>query len=280
MTTIAEAIRQARFVIESPSAQLDAQVLLAHVLGKDRSYCYTHADALLTGDQLQAFEQLVEKRAQGYPVAQLIGRKSFWASDFLVNEHTLLPRPETELLVEWCLEHYPDNPGLRVLDLGTGSGAIAISLALERPQWQVTAIDQSDEAIEVAKKNAKTLGADNVAFLLSDWFSVFEHDSMPFDLIVSNPPYIDPADPWLQQGDVRFEPSTALVSADAGFADLTQIIEQARAYLASGGVLLLEHGHQQQAQLIANLLAAGYVDVQGLRDYAGLERMVVARWLM
>lgn len=276
--TIAMALRQARSLIDSSTAQLDAQVLLAHVLGKDRAYCFTHPERTLSSVQQKTFEQLIDKRAIGYPVAQLIGQKGFWAHNFLVNEHTLLPRPETELIVEWCLQHDSNADCLRVLDLGTGSGAIAISLALEKPSWQVTAVECSMQAIEVAKKNAETLSAENVDFLLSNWFDVFEPDSSSFDLIISNPPYIDPADPLLEQGDVRFEPSSALVSSDSGFADLNVIMDQARQYLTPSGVLILEHGHTQQAQIMARLMALGYVEVCGHQDYAGLDRMVVARW--
>ncbi|GLS82972.1 peptide chain release factor N(5)-glutamine methyltransferase [Paraferrimonas haliotis] len=275
--TVAQAIAWATSLLpHSDSAQLDAQVLLLHVLQKPRSFLYSWPDAKLTDAQSQQFKQLLQQRIEGHPVAHLIGEREFWSLPLTVSADTLIPRPDTEAVVEACL-------GLalplaaRVLDLGTGSGAIALALAHEQPNWSVTAIDASERALHVAKNNARRLGLERVEFLQGSWFEpLSEHAS--FDLIVSNPPYIDEQDPHLQQGDVRFEPLSALVANDSGYADLFEIAETAPIYMKDGGWLVLEHGYQQAQVCCEKLRQIGYQQVSFGRDLAGQPRFTLGYW--
>lgn len=249
--------------------QLDAEVILTHVLACSRTFLHTWPEKELEAAQLAAAEHLLQQRLSGVPVAHLLGEREFWSLTLKVNASTLIPRPDTECLVERALQ-LPLPAQARVLDLGTGTGAIALALKSERPNWQVMAVDKSAAAVTLAQDNAQTLGLD-VAIRESDWFS--QVGPQRFDLIVSNPPYIDAADPHLQQGDVRFEPHSALVADAEGFADLQAIMNAAPDYLNAGGWLLLEHGWQQAEQCRKALQAAGFTQVQSARDYANLERM-------
>lgn len=255
--------------------QLDAQVLLMHVLDVPRSYLYTWPENDLTDAQLERFQQLLERRLSGTPVAYLTGFREFWSLDFAVSSATLIPRPDTEVLVETALNLLANEPA-QVLELGTGTGAIAIALASERPAWQITAVDRMPEAVSLASQNAqrllKTAQQGQVQVLLSNWFSAVEKGTK-FQLIVSNPPYLAPNDPHLEQGDVRFEPRSALVAADDGLADYDTIIAQSGDYLSTGGWLLFEHGCQQAAVLRQRLASAGFSQIQTWSDYAGLERV-------
>ena len=262
----------------SETPRLDAEVLMAHLLGRDRSWLYAWPDHRLDEAQLVGFAQLVDARAGGRPVAHLTGRREFWSLQIAVNEHTLIPRPETEQLVEISLSLELPREA-RVLDLGTGSGAIALALATQRPTWQIVAVDSSAAALDVAHDNARRLGTGGIRFVHGDWFAGLP-GGPPFDLIVSNPPYVGAADPHLGAGDVRFEPVSALVAGDDGLADLRRIVSDAPPFLRSGGWLWLEHGYDQDGA-VANLLRArGFADIQTRADLAGQPRHTGGRWLL
>lgn len=250
----------------SDSPRLDVELLLGHVLGKTRAHLYTWPEQKLTEDQVKAFNELLTRRLGGEPIAYLTGTQEFWSLSLEVNASTLIPRPETELLVEIALELI-GLADARVLDLGTGTGAIALALAKERPGWEVIATDTVPEALALAQRNRRRHGLNNVLVLESNWFQGLPPQR--FDLIVSNPPYIDPDDPHLQQGDVRFEPRSALVAANRGSAALEAIVSTAPAYLASGGWLLLEHGFAQAETIKVLLQGAGFVDIASRRDIQG-----------
>ena len=269
------ALRQARERLSaSPSASLDAQVLLCHVLARPSSYLFTWPERELDAQQQQRFLDLLTRREQGEPVAHLTGEREFFGRRFSVTADTLIPRPDTETLVELALQLGPAGPA-RVVDLGTGTGAIGLSLALERPQWQVSLTDLSAAALSVAESNARQLGA-RVTLQQGSWL---EGCHGPFDLIVSNPPYIDPADHHLEEGDVRFEPRSALVADQPGLADLATIITQASTRLVAGGWLLLEHGYQQGGEVRALMEVGGFDAVRTERDLGGNERVSLGRRL-
>lgn len=261
--------------IDSPTAQLDAELLLAFVLEKPRSYLYTWPDKAVSESQAAAFMALFERRQRGEPVAYLLGRQGFWTLDLQVAEHTLIPRADTELLVEAALQLAEANTGLNVLDLGTGTGALALALASECPQWAVTGVDRIESAVALAQSNQRQLQLANVQFLPSHWFSALADQR--YDLILSNPPYIADNDPHLAQGDVRFEPLSALVSGVDGLDDIRLIIAQAPSYLTADGWLLLEHGFNQASAVRELLLQAGFVEVSSQRDLSGHERISLGR---
>ena len=284
---IDEALLQYQSLEDSDSPRFDAELLLCHVLDKSRAYLMAHGEEKLTKAHKSQFIELLDRRRRGEPVAYILGHQPFWSLDLLVNPSTLIPRPDTEKLVEVALGLFGQQPR-RVLDLGTGTGAIALALASERPQWQLIGADKQFDAVQLAKANGRRLGFQNVSFLCSDWFQEVgsqrprHHDSSPtdenkFDLIVCNPPYIDPLDPHLDQGDVRFEPRSALVSDISGTADLQYLIDQAKHYLLNGGYLLLEHGYQQGEWVNRAMRQAGYYDVQTHNDLAGNPRVTGGR---
>lgn len=259
----------------SDTAALDAELLLAHVLGKPRTYLKTWPERELDSAQLQAFEALMARRRVGEPVAYLLGQQGFWNLDLKVSPATLIPRPDTERLVEVALQlALPDKA--RVLDLGTGTGAIALALAVERSGWRVTGCDLQPEAVELAERNRQLNGIGNADFLRSDWFAGLA--GQRFDLIVSNPPYIASDDPHLGQGDVRFEPASALVSGDDGLTDLRHIVEQSPNHLQSCGWLLLEHGWEQGGAVRELLSSRGFGAVTTWQDLAGHERISGGQW--
>lgn len=255
----------------SESARLDTEVLLAFVLGKNRSYLRAWNDKELDEKVVSQFEMLISKRLQGEPIAYLTGTREFWSRDFFVSPEVLIPRPDTEILIEHCLAQIPTDLPVQILDLGTGSGIIAITLACERLNAKVIAVDASIGALEMAKKNAAFHQCDNVKFILSDWFS--NVPSIKFDLIVSNPPYICETDEHLTQGDVRFEPKSALIAENNGLRDISLIASQAKNYLVPHGQLLFEHGYNQAQDVQDILTNANFINVQTYQDFSGNSRI-------
>ncbi|WP_286232790.1 peptide chain release factor N(5)-glutamine methyltransferase [Thalassotalea sediminis] len=258
----------------SDSAKLDCQVLLSFCLGKPTSYLFTWPEKSLTLEQQAQFVTLIEKRVEGEPIAYLVGEKEFWSLPFKVSPATLIPRPDTEVLVEQVIENH-NVQSCQCLDLGTGTGAIAIALATENPGWQVEAIDFQEAAVELAKENATNLNVANVRIYQSHWFSHVENTKC-FDVIVSNPPYIDQADEHLSLGDVVYEPKSALVAENCGLSDIQTIAKDARRYLKEGGYLYLEHGYKQKDAVVSILLALGYSNVQTIKDYNNNDRVTFA----
>lgn len=257
------------------SPRLDAEVLLSHAIDRSRAQLLARPELALAPASAQRFRTLIARRAQGEPVAYLTGWREFWSRRFRVTPATLIPRPETELLVELALERLPAGVPQRIADLGTGSGAIALTLALERPACRVTATDSSRDALDIARENAQNLGAGNVQFRLGDWYAPL--DGERYEMIVSNPPYIDANDPHLLQGDLPHEPLTALTPGTDGMEAIEQIVSAAPAHLVRGGWLLLEHGYEQAATVAALLERHGYTAIEHRRDIGGHIRAVAAR---
>ena len=258
----------------SESPRRDAEILLGFVTGRARTFILAFGEtALLPAEQVQ-LEALLARRQRGEPVAHLVGTREFWSLPLFVSPATLIPRPDTECLVEQALARLPATP-CDILDLGTGTGAIALALASERPDCHITAVDLMPDAVALAQRNAEHLGIANVTLRQSHWFSALT--GQRFATIVSNPPYIDEQDPHLAEGDVRFEPRSALVAADRGLADLAWIIAQGRAFLLPDGWLLLEHGWQQGEAVRALFAKNDYQDVETTRDYGGNERLTAGR---
>lgn len=255
---------------DSGLERIDAQVLLLHVCQQSRAWLIGHGDDSAAPEHIAAFTELAGRRRAGEPVAYLVGTREFFGRDFQVTPAVLIPRPDTELLVETALELA--RPGARVVDLGTGSGCIPVTLKLERPDLTVSAVDLSLEALAVARRNAATLGAD-VRFLQSDWYAALTGET--FELIVSNPPYIEQHDPHLAQGDLRFEPRSALTDEGDGLVHLRRIIAGARTHLAAGGWLLLEHGFDQGAACRALLHEAGFSQIATRRDLGSNDRVTL-----
>lgn len=259
----------------SDSAKLDAQVLLLNILQKPRSYLFTWPEKQLTDEQSQAFERACERRLNGEPVSHITGCREFWSLQLEVNPTTLIPRPDTETLVELALSCNVPNDA-KVLDLGTGTGAIALALGSEMPTWDIIAVDRIDDAVALAKRNQKRLAINNVCVKQSNWFSALNNKK--FDLIVTNPPYIEYNDKHLHQGDVRFEPLSALVADDAGLADIKQIITQSRDYLHSNGYLLIEHGFEQSAAVRHIFNQMAFINVSTVKDLGNNDRVTFGQW--
>ena len=254
----------------SDTAKLDAEVLLCYVLDKDRSYLISWPEKTITDDQSKQFQQLIQQRHQGHPIAHLVQQKEFWSLDLHISADTLIPRPETELLVEQVLNIFSATPTKSLLDLGTGSGAIACAIASERPQWNITATDLSSHALNIAEKNAQRHEFHNIKFKSGCWYDAVADQR--FDIIVSNPPYIAKSDPHLKQGDVRFEPESALVSGEDGLHDIQRIIQQAHQHLNPGGMLFIEHGYDQKKALCSAFEQAGFHNIIQKLDLAGCAR--------
>lgn len=253
----------------------DAELLLAHMLGRPRSWLYAHGNDELAADEVARFEALLARRIAGEPVAYLLGTRGFWRFDLQVGPATLIPRPETELLVELALARLPTDRVARIADLGTGSGAIALALAYERPRARVVATDASADALAIARGNAAALALDNIEFRHGDWFAPLAGGR--FDLVASNPPYIAEADVHLDQGDLRHEPRAALASGTDGLDAIRILARDAPAHLRPGGWLLLEHGWEQGAAVRALLSAAGLVEVETARDLGLRDRVSLGR---
>ena len=258
--------------LESGTARLEVQMLLQAVLGVSRAYLTAHPEQALNEAQETRYRALLQRRLDGEPLAYILGEREFFGLNFKVSPATLIPRPDTELLVELALQLIPLHTPQQILDLGTGTGAIALSIAHARPDIVMTAVDASPAALEIARGNAARLNCRNVRCLQSDWFSALGEGER-FDLIVSNPPYIAEADPHLQQGDLRFEPHSALASGTDGLNDLRHIIANARDHLRPGGWLLLEHGYDQAARVRDLLADADYLDIHLARDIGNIERV-------
>lgn len=256
-----------------PPTPLELELLLAHVLEVPRSYLHAWPENRVQKSQVQNFESLAMRRLQGEPMAYLLGTREFWSLPLKVSPEVLIPRPETELLVERVLAQGNSTQSSEILDLGTGSGAIAIAIAKERPHWRLVAVDKSAAALSIAIFNAQHLGIENIEFYASDWFSYFENRQRKFNIIVGNPPYINPQDPHLKQGDLRYEPQAALISEDQGLADLKYIISEAEKYLLPMGWLILEHGFEQGAELRKLMKTKGFQQIQGFQDLAYLDRI-------
>lgn len=265
----------AALALDTASARLEVQYLLQQVLKKPRAWLLAHPEAALEPEQQGAYTAMLERRLQGEPLAYILGEREFYSLKFRVTPATLIPRPETELLVELALQRMPEGQPLRVLDLGTGSGAIALSIAHHRPMAEVVAVDASAAALAVARENAVRLGIRNVNFMQGEWYAPL--GAQRFDLIVSNPPYVAENDPHLQQGDLRFEPPSALASGADGLNDIRRIVADAGAHLERGGWLLLEHGYDQAAAVRALLRGAGLAEEFSACDLAGIERASGAR---
>ena len=271
MTIIASLLRNAQLP-ESPTERLDAELLLAAAIGKSRSYLHTWPERIVSSEAAETYAGYLQRRRSGEPVAYILGQQGFWKIDLEVAPHTLIPRPDTELLVETALELQPATPA-KVLDLGTGTGAIALALAGDRPAWQVTAVDRVEEAVALAERNRQRLGLGNAQVRVSHWFDSLAGER--FDLIVSNPPYIAEGDPHLPQ--LTHEPAIALTAGADGLDDLRTIIGQAGPALRPGGWLLLEHGHDQAAAVQALLARAGFERVDSRKDIAGIDRCTGGR---
>jgi release factor glutamine methyltransferase len=272
---LAAAAKRLESVSDSP--RLDAEVLLAHAGGWNRTILFAWPERQVDATAAARFGLLLDRRCQGEPVAYLTGTREFWSRDFQVNPGVLIPRPETELLVEQALDTVAGMTQPRILDLGTGSGIVAITLAAELPKAQVTAVDVSRDALAVARGNAERHGIRNLRLLSSDWFSSLPNGER-FDLIVSNPPYIAASDPHLSEGDVRFEPSLALTSGNDGLYAIRLIIQTSRNFLIPGGWLLFEHGWDQGQKAVELLLEAGYFSASTISDLLGNDRVSKGGW--
>lgn len=261
----------------SESPWLDAEVLLCYCLDKPRSYLRAWPEKIPDAQQLAHYRDYIGKRQQGMPVAYLIGSREFWSREFQVSPDVLIPRPDTELLIELCLELIPEDQPYKLIDLGTGSGIIAVTLAAERPRAQVIACDLSEAALKIAQSNAKQHHANNIRFSQSNWFNAI--NDADFDLVVSNPPYIAADDPHLQQGDIRHEPDGALIAQEQGLQDIRILAEQAKLHLKPGGHLFVEHGYNQQHAVQDIFKANHYQNVATHTDLAGNPRVTSGQWL-
>ncbi|MDG1731883.1 MAG: peptide chain release factor N(5)-glutamine methyltransferase [Thalassotalea sp.] len=260
-------------IVDARDAKFDTQVLLTTVLNKSNSYLLTWPEKSVSSDEKLLFIDFLKRRLKGEPVAYITGKREFWSLDFLVAPCTLIPRPDTEILIEAVLENNTGNR-VSVLDLGTGTGAIALALASEHASWNIDAVDFNHDAVALAQANAKQLNLEQVSIYQSDWFSNIEQHKT-FDVIVSNPPYIAKDDEHLALGDVRFEPLSALVAEDEGYADIKHIVEHARKYLTTAGQLYLEHGFEQHEQVQQILKNSGYQNIKTFNDYGANPRITM-----
>jgi len=278
VTTISQALRDARHSLQatSPSPAVDASILLCHVLDCSPSHLIAWPDNQLSPHQATQFKEILQQRIEGKPVAYITGEKEFWSLSLKVTSDVLIPRPETETLVEFVLEKFSGSPALTVADLGTGSGAIACALAVERPAWNIIATDSSREALDIARHNASAHQLENIRFVHGQWLEPLA--DLDFDLIISNPPYVAIDDPHLAQGDVRFEPEAALASGKQGMDAITHLALQAGQHLKAGGWLIVEHGYDQQQLVYDCFQQGGFEDIVQLSDLAGQPRVTTGRY--
>ena len=277
MATIKQALAQANTLQRiSDSWKLDAELLLADSIKQSREYLFTWPSQELTESQLKKFDDYCCRRSTGEPIAYILGRQAFWDFELIVNPSVLIPRPETELLVETALEVLDDSASAAVLDLGTGSGAIALALAANNKRWAVTAVDSSESALGVARENTKLLQLSNIEFMQTSWCDGLPTDH--FDLIAANPPYVETGDKHLSEGSLPFEPIAALVAGENGLADIRAIAEQSRQCLKKNSWLLIEHGFKQKQAVEKILLETGYENVECVKDLAKLDRLTKAQW--
>lgn len=264
-----------RALAASGLVPFEAKLLLAHVLRRDRAWLVAHADDVVAAQEAKAFDALARRRRDGEPIAYLIGRREFYGLDLEITPEVLIPRPETELLVDLALARLTGDRAARVVDLGTGSGAVALAIAASRRSAQVIGTDISSAALALARRNAARLSIGNVSFVASDWFAALADQR--FDLVVANPPYVAAGDPHLREGDLRHEPTQALTAGADGLSAIRVIVAAAPAHLADGGWLLLEHGYDQADAVGALLRDAGLADVRTARDLAGILRVSYGR---
>ncbi|MCB1568429.1 MAG: peptide chain release factor N(5)-glutamine methyltransferase [Xanthomonadales bacterium] len=274
-TTVATLTRAADEYLSVDDARREVELLLEHALGTDRAWLFAHPEHELDTDERARLAGLLERRQQGEPLAYVLGHVGFWTLDLAVSPATLIPRAETELLVEAALERIPVDRAVRIVDLGTGSGAIALALASERPDARVLASDASADALRVAQSNAQRNGVDNVEFRLGDWLAPLQNER--FDLIASNPPYVAEGDPHLERGDLRFEPAMALACGADGLSAIRHIVTQAPTHLAAGGWLLLEHGFEQGPAVRDLMRQAGFSRVHSRKDLEARERVTLGQ---
>lgn len=282
MSTITAMLDRGRLQLhQTESPQIDAQTLLAHVLQKDRSFFYAHPEHKPSAEQIATYDVLIAKRKTGIPIAHLTGQREFWSLNLRVSAATLIPRPETEHLVELAINKMHSVSSMQILDMGTGTGAIAIALAKEcRDQHlnhQIIATDTSPDALQIAQENMTQHACDQITLLQSDWFSALAQKK--FDLIVSNPPYIAESHPSLAEGDVRFEPRLALTSGSDGLDDIRKIIQHAPEHLLPKGWLLLEHGYDQAQIVRALFQQQRFSNIRSQQDFAGHDRITLGQWI-
>ncbi|MEM9243674.1 MAG: peptide chain release factor N(5)-glutamine methyltransferase [Pseudomonadota bacterium] len=277
--TINSLLKQAVVLLQARSQTpgLDAELLLAHTLGCQRGLLFTHPERLVTSEENNCFQQLLSRRKQGEPIAYILGHKAFWSLDLTVNKHVLIPRPETELLVETILSLYGHQQRIHLLELGTGSGAISLSIATERPNWHIIATDKSENALQCAITNAKQLAINTIQFIHSDWYAALTPQR--FDIIVSNPPYLADNDRHFHQSDIRFEPRMALSAGKDGLDAIRSIAKEANYWLKSPGYLILEHGYQQ-SNAVQDIVSHHHLQiVNTFSDLAGLPRVSLAKYV-
>ncbi len=278
MTTIYQALREARVQLQasSPSPAVDASILLCHILGCSSAHLIAWPDKVLSQQQATKFHTALQQRIEGTPVAYITGEREFWSLNLKVTSDVLIPRPETETLVEFVLERFSASTSVKLADVGTGSGAIACALAVERPQWDVFATDLSAAALDIARINASAYKLENVQFFQGRWLEpLAAHD---FDVIISNPPYVALGDPHLSEGDVRFEPESALTSGERGMDAITLLTRQSPDYLKAGGWLIVEHGCDQQRAAADCFRQGGFDNIVQLTDLAGLPRLSAGQY--
>jgi len=257
------------------NATLESEILLAHTLNKSRTYLRTYPQQLINAQTITQLDTLVERRINGEPIAYITGQREFWSLNLIINKNTLIPRPETETLVELALDKIAPRVSHHIADLGTGSGAIALALASERPNCHFIATDVSEQALHVAEKNAANHALKNIEFRCGNWFEPIANEL--FDLIVSNPPYIENNDPHLQQGDLRFEPESALQSGKDGLNAIRLLVEQSKKHLLNKGWLIIEHGYQQRDAIIALLNQYNYSNISCYNDIQNLPRVILGQ---